>query len=649
MARAGVRTSWMLLATLATGCGGMVVMVNGEPRRIGGKRGAARGGGGGPELPADFSPNPHTIEVSLSRTQFDTLGLSAHGLGRCGSTGETTPKPAASFRLAQSLDDLELRHHGNQIVSRGALVRPDGEVECFEGRQIVDLGTWPEGTYAYHPISDHSSQEPGQTRLVLTAPGRAQQEARARLRDELRPEPGLNPSYAKARPGPGPAIQAAHLDMGSCIDKQAQSSTFLAPIARLVVERPSTFAIEVAGAKRSDVHIRLAEGTCQRMDMKDDGPARGGVALPAGTHEIWIKTPAESPPPGSWEVAVLDAEASYALGEAPVHTLAEATAAATVLSTASAEPSPRGLLCGRGSRSPSFYVRVEQPGEGVAVRALFSEGEVRYSALGPLEAQFDGGARCGSKLAAKGTYAVWVDGEPNADVVTLVGDAGALDPLATVRPVPASPPLAEREYGRYYAYYGQDEGLPMEALFAAVPRQLLVFNARTTKGVPEGSPLLLVDHGPQVSVVATLENRHLELRTADLATKPAGAVQIPASLPPPPDRPKKIDWYYIRKDLKPLTGPVEARMIAEYEKDRSRVFGCIRKYQRKHDPTWNKNYELVDLRTGKTVASKTRKAADRKCGFAKLLTRADKLASAVRRSRVDAQARALAALHNKLD
>lgn len=624
----------------------MVVMVNGEPRRIGGKR--DRAGAEGAELPADFSPNPHTIEIPLARTQFDQLGLSAHGLGQCGTTGETTPKPAATFQLTRSHDDLELRHHGNQIVSHGALVRPDGKVECLDDGQRVDLGTWPAGTYAYHPISGYPNQDPGQAKLVLTAPQRAQREARARMVDEVHPEPAVNPTYARVQPGPGPAIQARHLGMEGCMDGRA-SSAVLAPIARLVVKQPSTFAIEVDGAKRSDVYVGPAEGPCQRGNTSDGDPARGGLSLPAGTHEIWLKTRADQPLPDSRDVAILDTEASYALGEAPVHAITNPAAPVTVLSTTSAEPPPRGLLCGRGSRDPSFYVRVGEPGEGLGIHALFSEGEVRYTTLGPLEAQFDGGARCNSKLEAQGTYAVWVDGEPSADVVTLVGDDSTLDPLATVRPVPAAPALAEREYGRYYAYYGRGEKLPMEALFAAVPRQLLVFTSRATKGVPARSPLLLVDHGPETSVVATLDNRHLELRTADLAAEPGGAVTIPASLPPPPARPKKIDWYYIREDLEPLAGPAERRMIAEYERDRSRVFRCIREYQRKHDPTWNKNYDLVDLRNGQTVASKTRKAADRKCGFGKLLSRANALATAVRRSRVDAQARALKALHDKLD
>ncbi|MEM9455603.1 MAG: hypothetical protein AAGF11_15585 [Myxococcota bacterium] len=389
MASAGVRTSWILLATLATGCSGMVVMVNGEPRRIGGKRGGTRIQGA--ELPADFSPNPRTIEIPLARTQFDQLGLSAHGLGQCGTSGETTPRPATTFHLDRPHEDLELRHHGSQIVSRGALIRPDGKIECLDGKHLVDLGTWPEGTYTYHPISDYPNQDPGQAKLVLTAPRRAQREARARLVDEVHPEPTLNPTYARVQPGPGPAIQATHLGMESCIDGRA-SSAVLTPIARLVVKQPSTFAIEVRGAKRSDIYVRLADDPCQPGNASDRDPARGGLSLPAGTHEIWLKTSATPSLPDSWDVAVLDTESFYALGEAPVHPITGPDAPITVLSTTSAEPPPRGLLCGRGSRDPNFYVRVGEPSEELGIQALFSEAR-------PLPGQ----ARAGEALAPTST------------------------------------------------------------------------------------------------------------------------------------------------------------------------------------------------------------------------------------------------------
>ena len=593
------------------------------------------GGGGrgaGLSLGENFAPNPMVVDVPLQSTQFDLQqGTSAYGYADCGS-GVTTPAPATTMRLEAATDDLEVLLRGSDSVRKAVLVGPDGTKTCLEAGKAVTRASWPAGTYRYHPIKNPSG-EPKLTQLVFTAVGRASSEASSRFAQQLKPGPELNPAYANASPKPGPVLRDAAVGIDQCVQA---GTVFVTPVANLVAAHASVFRVQIASERPPQIYVRQADGTCVVHDRNK------GASLPAGTHEIWLQVKRDASVPESFEVAVTDLQTPYALGEAPSHALENEPV--TVLTTTRKPEMRAGPTCGQGQRAPSFYVRHarDEPPKTMLLHAT-EDATLRF--FGPLEQQFDAGAGCRKKLSKAGTYAVWVDAPEGTDATVLVGDMKDVDPLATVREVPASPPLAQREYGRFYAYYGSGNRLPMEALFAAAPPQLFVFPSRPVKGLSAGEPVLVVDHGADQSVVVGLDNVHRTLATADLSPSPPKALSIPQ--PPLPKGPSEVHWYYAREKLAEIAGPVEGKLLDAYEQHRDTTYGCIRAYRKKNDPTWDKNYDLVNLKTGKTVASKVARAAERKCEFDKLTAKAKRLPAEVVAARKKAQADAIAQLRRK--
>lgn len=67
----------------------------------------------------------------------------------------------------------------------------------------------------------------------------------------------------------------------------------------------------------------------------------------------------------------------------------------------------------------------------------------------------------------------------------------------------------------------------------------------------------------------------------------------------------------------------------------------------KHDPTWGKSYELVNLRTGRTMSDEKFKVAHRVCGEAKLLAAERKFVAGVNASRKKSASAYLASLKKR--
>lgn len=616
----------VIVVGLGVGCGGMKRSV---------QSGTGPGGDGVFELSPDFVPNPTVVDVGLRRDQFDLhQGLEPYGFGQCGKSGVTTPTPAHTFRLSATHEDFEVRLVGSANVRRAALVDPAGNVTCLEAGTPANLGRWPEGTYALHPIKEPSG-EPGTPQFVFTAPARAHADAGAQLAGELRPGASANPVYATAAAPKGTLLRAGDVGVGEC----AGAATPVAAVSKLVVNEASRFLLDIEPAMAPKLFIAKEGGGCV-----EHGTAKG-VELPAGTHELWIAVPQHTKLPEAWEVAATDVELPLSFGDAPRHTLGAEPV--TVLTTTGKVQMRGGPACGHGQRAPSFYLGHDAKA-APTVSLLHSSEPAKLSFVGPLERQFEpDGIHCQGQLLGPGTYAVWVDAPEGTDAVVLVGDPQRVDPLATARPVPANPSLAEREYGRYFAYYGERDGLPIEALFAAAPKQLFVFSTRATQGIAAGEPLLLLDHAAKESVVVTLAGGHRKLRTPDLTTTIPKSVVIPKLQAP--SAPAKVHWYYVRGDLAKVAGPGESALLAAYERERDEIYGCVQDYRKEHDPTYDKNYDLVNLRTGKTLASKVATVAKHKCGFAKLMSKADRLPAQVVESRKRSQARAVAALAEKFE
>jgi hypothetical protein len=154
------------------------------------------------------------------------------------------------------------------------------------------------------------------------------------------------------------------------------------------------------------------------------------------------------------------------------------------------------------------------------------------------------------------------------------------------------------------------------SLFAAAPAGLFVFLKKPMGEVQVTEPLLVQWADKGKAGLVALTGAELSVRLEVVST------EVPAELsfPKPPEfKPAKtVD------EAMGLAGPDEQKLVAAYlEKERAHN-ACVGAWMKKNDPTWGKSYELVNVRTGRTLSQSLFKKADAVCGLGKL----DKASSA---------------------
>jgi hypothetical protein len=137
------------------------------------------------------------------------------------------------------------------------------------------------------------------------------------------------------------------------------------------------------------------------------------------------------------------------------------------------------------------------------------------------------------------------------------------------------------------------------------------------------------------------------LRTDWLTTRREGALTLP-KLAPIKLSTSGSDNETIVAIAYPEASVRDANLLHDAFAAEEAVRSCALGYRAKHDPTWGKDYDLVNLRTGQSLRDKISSTARAKCGGA----RADavvqtKLAKA-RANREREQASLKAALEQKL-
>lgn len=633
-----------------TGCAGMTVWVNGEPRVIGAKNEADGGGAGqGPSaadpvrVASDFSPNPLVVEAPVGSESFGP------GLGtrfpECNIyTGETSQEPVLSFTLTEATDDLEIRHHPDSEVGYGVLQTPDGRSACWG--DTLDLGEWPAGTYTFHPYAEYTKGVDGMAMIVLTSPRRAAASAGERFAQTLRADKAANPAVDRVTPGPGAAPLAKHLGLESCVHKNVGDRYVVTPVAALEIEKASRYNIRLRGvseaappppppsddllaerkaaarAKRqsSDKGYLILEderGQCTQLASRTNGPMHDQsiAELQPGRYRLWVGLEPTAHIPESYDVALFDVEAPVTVPKRPTVTISDKSKGAIAQSTGGREGMRGGPLCGDGAPDPDFFIDSTTK-EPLRPYPLFSRDDgVTYSIYGPLEGQFDGKARCRDSTAGEGTFAVWVNAKEGSRVVSQVGSVHKHG-RTQLNEVPKGLALADREYGLYFPFYGDTEASAAETLFAIAPADLFVFSTTTSNGVRPSEPLLLADYGAKESKVLTLTGTVRTVRTQNLETKPSGALVLPPlpEVEAPTDSPDSYWPRYANYTPRSGYGPDEQELMRTYHQKGHDIEGCIHRYRKKHDPTYNKRYDLVDLRTGQSIGDRTYKAAARKCG-----------------------------------
>jgi hypothetical protein len=473
---------------------------------------------------------------------------------------------------------------------------------------------------------------------------------------------GLNPLSAQLSGpthGPFPA---------SWVAPCATNIELLYPVADLTVTDSATFDLESVETTKKTVVVAVGrDGSCamDRGDLKP-GSYRLFLGQLIGAERGWASFD------GELRISTKDYPTSYGGDARSIVVDASTPVTSMIVKSAARRGSHE---CGGGA-APVATVKLEEADVDHDIELLFADREATLAILGP-----EGHAECrrpmenGSRIMNlhPGTYSVFVNGgEDAANVVLGVypsdfsGTKNEMDRTAhrTTGPADVTGPgqalwassfevtddLRTRELALHYPFWDKRRGTEssaVEALFIAAPADLFVFAKRPQGGLAEGEPVLLLDATGDRAKVLRADGSTTTLRTDWLTTRREGALTLP-KLAPIKLSTSGSDNETIVAIAYPEASVRDANLLHDAFAAEEAVRSCALGYRAKHDPTWGKDYDLVNLRTGQSLRDKISSTARAKCGGA----RADavvqtKLAKA-RANREREQASLKAALEQKL-
>lgn len=588
------------------------------------------------ELDPATSPNPLVIDVGAVPTPVsDTKNYL-----QCRNSDSYMSAAPVARLVVKAKTKLRLLSKNS-----GLITLPGDKFRCYEhdtigakGLIFVHEGEYEPGTYDVYAMGKQGSNV--STHLELVIVDRVPQDAAKRLDAaapiEAKLQGSTNPAYASFDVQPG-TFQGEHLKL-DCAKGRS-----LIPVTRLVVSDASTWRLSTV--REHAVYLQGPDGKC----VKDGGD------LPKGSYGVFVD---------AWDVgakvdlALVDEERGLSFAEAP-HVdpgdLKKPVPVEVTIPASEFKPKP---LCGAGARTPSFFIDVKKPMTKVSLGTLVADGDVDWAVAGPLDQTkrpyewCKTGGRYWEKLE-KGTYAVWVSAKDPAAVgqkayARLMGnfDDHVVDqkaegePLAKLMPVPAEPALKDRQVWWYYPYYRRDTKA-VEALFLDAPPQLFVFLTTDADAVKAGEALLLARWGAEKSEVIRANGERKEVRTERLTTAKPAKVLVPEDWPEIA-RPNDI------KDGYAITSPTDLPKFAKWENDEAKRYSCVGNWMSKNDPTWGKNYNLVNLRTGETVTDQKFRQADKVCNSARVEAAAKSLIKDAHKNRLAMREKVKKTLPSKL-
>jgi hypothetical protein len=575
-----MRTAMMMVlgvCGLMQGCGAFVVTQNGIP--ISGPDADS-----GEEITIKPGTTPVPVRRALNLKNGDRhMGDIFPG---CGGS-YTTVGPALRFTLTKATKDLRLLVDGSSAV----LVMPGmmSKFICIKGGG-VKLDEWAAGTYKLYL---HGPSVGLAAKVQIDAPEQLLAEATKTAQEApMRPatEPRRNPLWYTLPPA---LVVDADVSGVSCA-RDGQ----LSPVGRLDVLSSSRYAVT---SDTGRLLVTEMSGECVSEDARN-------VTLKKGQYVLWGQVREEEPKP--WEIEVMDLEHVMAWEDGPRVTLgqlAEPLAIPVTTAPLARQPSEG---CRRGSREPSFLLEIDQPLDHLELDTLRGEG-LRYNVYGPLETIKPGDdMKCDlrefSRTDAAGTYAVWVYAEDGAQVSGhLVARRPEIepDPMATPIPIPAQLALEERIVAFHYPYRKGS----YEPLFLNAPEQMFVFAKVDAGEVAAGEPLLLIRHEATKAVVVRFDGSDAKINPNQLATERPAQVVLPERAP----EAKKAGNV---SEALNLAGKSEAPYTKKYLERRDKFDKCVYGYMAKHDPSWNKSYQLIYVRSGRNVKDVMYERADKACG-----------------------------------
>ena len=560
------------------------------------------------------------FEQELSARAETDLGKK--GWNDCGYAGLTGA--VATFQVPQPVEGLEFDANGD-----GVLLKDDGKHVCFAaGQKMTFAGA---GTRTVFLIDRRAA---GGARATVRLFSRAQSQARvdAALASMLHltlDGTGPNPRYGAVVESKPIAVREANVPCAGT------SARLLNPLAVLVVAQASTFSL--ASNPGRTLFVRTADACLVINDQKR-------FELSPGTATVWMEPDLRNPnvydsrplfDPKLAELAVFDTERASVFEDAPKYPV---SALPLVVRTQSNDEQrwvppqlclkghggEEGSGCKQGRRAPSFYVSLSKNLEELFVSTRLGE-QVTLQFVGPGVPSCELGDNvrtCDAGLARlprpkAGLLAVWVRAAgPAQDVVVSFDARDEVSRLWTTGVPSEALPLEERVVALHFPFWGHDGRSTSDdrhdtlSLFAAAPAGLFVFVSKPLEGLAENQPFLAQRvHGGKVELVSLTGEERTVRR--DLVT-----LAVPATLSFP-ELPVLTPAKTVDEALG-LAGPDEQKLVEAYLARESAHNACVGTWMEKHDPTWGKSYELVNVRTGRTLSSTLFKQADAGCGLPKL-------------------------------
>lgn len=592
------------------------------------------------KIPSPLGEQPVVVVGTLMADRG--ANSKTQGFSACyGMFGNVAKKPTLEFELSGPLPkDAEVR----LIKRSGVFITPNGTYYCVkEGMRLTGEALEQVGRYAFRS-SQASYQERGHPPKIMFASPKA---IRAGALKRLRPASldfAHNPAEVTLTVAEGPALATKHVGLEKCAHEK-----WVVPVATFDIAETSTFVVRHDGAGI----IETPDGSC----LKNSRGTFSKVELKRGTYRVWRngQTP-EKIERAAMRLVLRDTERPLAWPGAKTYDYTKNRKRHVDIPFQYSKPAINVIRhsCAGIGQKPIALVRVGLG--GIRLGQTWGPNAPRIL-VGPLEAsgsrQFDctNGFR---KNMAGGTYAVFQKTSAELVGAKAVYSLGPppKDLLEQTAAVTPDLSLQEREVGRFYAHYFNQESfiydglsqypqknsLPVDALFANAPKGIRLFARSTKGGLRVGEPLLLKHHGLDKSDVYRLDGSTLTVRNSALSTKVPAAIEVAVS-PAPIQAPKDI------KEGLGLAGPMQIQSIqklnAAYEKYRS----CYARYRSKRDPTFGENFDLVNLRTGQKVSDKWHRRAEKKCKWKRHLKKERSTVKAIVRARNQEMKAALKAVN----
>jgi hypothetical protein len=460
------------------------------------------------------------------------------------------------------------------------------------------------------------------------------------------PLPSIDLAYNGRNPALVPLGNTSRLLYGKFIAPSCGRPTQqLHAIADIVVKDAATF------------QFRSQEGSQVIVANKDGSCIKGKGKLAAGSYRAFIERRYDYKPGDKIDSTLVIESPDFPKTFAEAPTI-KAVAPKTPIAFAVKIQSRTVVngVCGGGA-APVAYLELDPKGEPLEVSLLAttytgpkqSSRERRQSTDGlgvELEGPLDGKSYCrqvssgSAQQWGKGRYALFVtggDGEAWIAVRRNLAWGSSApterekaygDPLWRAKDRTGTDTLIGRVVFMHYPFYSQSSKI-VEALFDDAPAELFVFTSRPFHGIEPGEPLLLASYSADDSTVIRANGERVTVDSNVLSMKRTGDITLPELA--------AVERAHDQDSLWEVASVRDRKFIAELGDAKNRVMNCMYDYRRKHDPTFGKDYDLVNTRTGATMGDVRYKQAEGACHMSGLDKKVDAAIARVQKTRLKEQ------------